>query len=132
VPGEHADPIGDDAHSPVAGIVHRLSRPGAVQAWFTSARCIAASAFLSPRNGRARGKATTLLAGARTTMRWPISAAHKEIWEVILTGGDPLVLSPRRAGGGPWRNLRPSTMSGSYEFTRGLPVAETLAPSAPR
>src|ERR671910_654605 len=22
--------------------------------------------------------------------------AHKEIWEVILTGGDPLVLSPRR------------------------------------
>src|SRR5690606_21142235 len=25
-------------------------------------------------------------------------AAHSEIWEVILTGGDPLVLSPRRLG----------------------------------
>jgi lysine 2,3-aminomutase len=25
-------------------------------------------------------------------------AAHEEIWEVILTGGDPLVLSPRRLG----------------------------------
>src|SRR5690606_4180894 len=23
-------------------------------------------------------------------------AAHEEVWEVILTGGDPLVLSPRR------------------------------------
>ena len=32
------------------------------------------------------------LAGARST----ISAAHPEIWEVILTGGDPLMLSPRR------------------------------------
>jgi lysine 2,3-aminomutase len=25
-------------------------------------------------------------------------AAHPEIWEVILTGGDPFILSPRRAG----------------------------------
>jgi lysine 2,3-aminomutase len=25
-------------------------------------------------------------------------ASHEEIWEVILTGGDPLVLSPRRLG----------------------------------
>ena len=28
--------------------------------------------------------------------RSTISAAHSEIWEVILTGGDPLMLSPRR------------------------------------
>ena len=29
-------------------------------------------------------------------MRWTISARTREIWEVILTGGDPLMLSPRR------------------------------------
>ena len=35
----------------------------------------------------------------RSTRRSPISRAHPEIWEVILTGGDPLVLSPRRLRG---------------------------------
>jgi lysine 2,3-aminomutase len=38
--------------------------------------------------------------GTLDRRRWKwrsiISAEHPEIWEVILTGGDPLVLSPRR------------------------------------
>ena len=38
------------------------------------------------------------LAGRSSTPRSPTSRAHPEIWEVILTGGDPLVLSPRRLG----------------------------------
>ena len=33
----------------------------------------------------------TLLTGP-----WRISGSRREIWEVILTGGDPLVLSTRR------------------------------------
>ena len=41
------------------------------------------------------GKATALSQGAYDNALAYIRA-HREIWEVILTGGDPLVLSPRR------------------------------------
>jgi lysine 2,3-aminomutase len=41
------------------------------------------------------GKATTLSEGAYNNALAYIRA-HSEIWEVILTGGDPLMLSPRR------------------------------------
>ena len=41
------------------------------------------------------GKATALSQGAYDTALDYIRA-HPEIWEVILTGGDPLMLSPRR------------------------------------
>ena len=58
-----------------------------------SARCIAGSAFAAKWSGRARRP---------RCRRPPIDdaldyiRAHPEIWEVILTGGDPLMLSPRR------------------------------------
>ena len=42
------------------------------------------------------GKASALSQRQPTTRRSPISARIREIWEVILTGGDPLMLSPRR------------------------------------
>jgi lysine 2,3-aminomutase len=58
-----------------------------------SARSIAASASAAKWSGR-RGSA--LLDPDAMERRSIISAAHDEIWEVILTGGDPLVLSPRR------------------------------------
>ena len=58
-----------------------------------SARSIAASASAARWSGRAGGRRCR----ARSSMRRsPISARIREIWEVILTGGDPLVLSPRR------------------------------------
>ena len=92
-PDERADPIGDDAHS--AGRRHRasLSRPRAAQA----DACLRGllPLLLPPRNGRA-GQGQTLVTAKRSTPRSPISATHPEIWEVILTGGDPLVLSARR------------------------------------
>ena len=48
--------------------------------------------LLPPRSGRARARALAeQLDAALDYIR-----TRREIWEVILTGGDPLVLSPRR------------------------------------
>jgi lysine 2,3-aminomutase len=91
-PEERADPIGDDAHSPVKGIVHRY--PDRVLLKLTHV-CAVYCRFCFRRETVGPGKALALSAGE-------IAAAldyvrfHPEIWEVILSGGDPLVLSPRR------------------------------------
>src|SRR5262249_36525403 len=89
-PEELHDPIGDDAHSPVAGIVHRypdrvLLKPVHVCAVYCRF-CFRREA-VGPGRALARGE----LARALDYIR-----ANEQIWEVILTGGDPLVLSPRR------------------------------------
>jgi lysine 2,3-aminomutase len=91
-PGEHADPIGDDAHSPVAGIVHRY--PDRVLFKLVHV-CAVYCRFCFRREMVGPGKATALSQGAYDNALAYIRA-HREIWEVILTGGDPLVLSPRR------------------------------------
>jgi lysine 2,3-aminomutase len=89
---ERADPIGDEARSPVKGIVHRypdrvLLKPLHV--------CPVYCRFCFRREMVGPGKSAALsdidLAAALDYVR-----AHPEIWEVILTGGDPLILSPRR------------------------------------
>jgi lysine 2,3-aminomutase len=89
-PEESEDPIGDDVHSPVKGIVHRypdrvLLKPVHV--------CAAYCRFCFRREvvGRERALSRAELEAAIAYIR-----AHCEIWEVILTGGDPLVLSARR------------------------------------
>jgi lysine 2,3-aminomutase len=89
---ETPDPIGDDAHSPVAGLVHRY--PDRVLLKLVNA-CAVYCRFCFRREMIGPGKPAVLsqeaLAAALTYI-----AAHREIWEVILSGGDPLVLSPRR------------------------------------
>ena len=66
---------------------------GCCSSWCTSARCIAGSVFAAKWSGRARRpRCRRPPIAARST----ISARTAEIWEVILTGGDPLMLSPRR------------------------------------
>jgi lysine 2,3-aminomutase len=91
-PGENPDPIGDHAHSPVAGIVHRY--PDRVLFKLVHV-CAVYCRFCFRREMVGPGKATALpdsaYDGALDYIR-----AHPEIWEVILTGGDPLMLSPRR------------------------------------
>jgi lysine 2,3-aminomutase len=91
-PDENADPIGDDAHSPVEGVVHRY--PDRVLLKLVHV-CAVYCRFCFRREMVGPGKPTMLskdaLAKALDYVR-----AHKEIWEVILTGGDPMVLSPRR------------------------------------
>ncbi len=89
---EISDPIGDDAHSPVDGIVHRY--PDRVLLKLTHI-CAVYCRFCFRRETVGPGKPAALsaeaLAGALNYIR-----THPDIWEVILTGGDPLVLSPRR------------------------------------
>ena len=92
---ESADPIGDDAHSPVAGIVHRY--PDRVLLKLVHV-CAVYCRFCFRREMVGPGKRTALdpeqLDAALDYIR-----ARPDIWEVILTGGDPLVLSPRRLAG---------------------------------
>jgi lysine 2,3-aminomutase len=91
-PGESADPIGDDAHSPVAGIVHRY--PDRVLFKLVHV-CAVYCRFCFRREMVGPGKATALSEGAyRAALDYIRN--HSEVWEVILTGGDPLMLSPRR------------------------------------
>jgi lysine 2,3-aminomutase len=91
-PEELADPIGDDAHSPVEGIVHRY--PDRVLLKLTHV-CAVYCRFCFRREMVGPDKPNALsreaLAAALDYIR-----THKDIWEVILTGGDPLILSPRR------------------------------------
>lgn len=90
-PEELADPIGDDAHSPVKGIVHRypdrvLLKPVHV--------CAVYCRFCFRREKVGPGSEALSedeLAAALDYIR-----RAPNVWEVILTGGDPLVLSPRR------------------------------------
>ncbi|MBR0937320.1 lysine-2,3-aminomutase-like protein [Bradyrhizobium jicamae] len=91
-PGENPDPIGDDAHSPVAGIVHRY--PDRVLFKLVHV-CAVYCRFCFRREMVGPGKATALSDEAYRKALDYIHA-HPEVWEVILTGGDPLMLSPRR------------------------------------
>jgi lysine 2,3-aminomutase len=94
-PGESGDPIGDDAHSPVGGVVHRY--PDRVLLKIVNV-CAVYCRFCFRREMVGPGKPNVLskpaLEAALNYIR-----ADKNIWEVILTGGDPLVLSPRRLRG---------------------------------
>src|SRR6266852_9828759 len=91
-PGESADPIGDYPHSPVSGIVHRY--PDRVLFKLVHV-CAVYCRFCFRREMVGPGKGTALSQGAYDNALAYIRA-HSEIWEVILTGGDPLMLSPRR------------------------------------
>jgi lysine 2,3-aminomutase len=89
---EDADPIGDHSHSPVAGIVHRY--PDRVLFKLVHV-CAVYCRFCFRREMVGPGKATSLSQDAyRSALDY--IRGHAEIWEVILTGGDPLMLSPRR------------------------------------
>jgi len=91
-PEELSDPIGDDAHSPVEGVVHRY--PDRVLLKLTHV-CAVYCRFCFRREmvgpGKAKALSAAVLARAVDYIR-----GDRNIWEVILTGGDPLVLSARR------------------------------------
>src|SRR6201998_2938009 len=93
-PNENPDPIGDEAHSPVSGIVHRY--PDRVLFKLVHV-CAVYCRFCFRREMVGPGKDSALSEAAYTAALDYIRA-HSGIWEVILTGGDPLMLSPRRLG----------------------------------
>jgi lysine 2,3-aminomutase len=90
-PDELADPIGDGVHSPVKGIVHRyrdrvLLKP--------THACAVYCRFCFRRE--MVGPGGEALSPAELDAALAYVRTHPDIWEVILSGGDPLVLSPRR------------------------------------
>jgi lysine 2,3-aminomutase len=90
-PEERADPIADDPFSPVEGVVHRYPDRvllKVVNACAVYCRFCFRREMIGPGRGGLSPKA---LAAALDYI-----AGHPEIWEVILSGGDPLVLSARR------------------------------------
>lgn len=94
-PAESGDPVGDRTFSPVEGIVHRypdrlLLKPThvcAVYCRFCFRREMVGAAGDRPLSASALDAALAYI------------ARHTEVWEVILTGGDPFMLSPRRLAG---------------------------------
>ncbi len=89
---ERADPIGDARHSPVEGIVHRYTDRVLLKLAHV---CPVYCRFCFRREMVGPGEDQVLSPRALYAALDYI-AAHPEIWEVILTGGDPLMLAPRR------------------------------------
>ena len=82
---EVVDPIGDDAHSPVPGIVHRY--PDRVLLMLTVA-CAVHCRFCFRREFI--GQPMRALRPDHEDAAYGYIADHPEIWEVILSGGDIL------------------------------------------
>ncbi|MGE0225388.1 MAG: lysine-2,3-aminomutase-like protein [Acetobacteraceae bacterium] len=93
LPHERADPIGDDALSPVKGVVHRYADRALLKPLLV---CPVYCRFCFRREHV--GPDGGLLSDADLQAAYAWFAARPAIREVILTGGDPLMLSPRRLG----------------------------------
>ncbi len=90
---ELTDPIGDDAKSPLKGVVHRYADRALLKPLLA---CPVYCRFCFRREHV--GPDGGLLTEAELEAAYAWFAAHPAIREVILTGGDPLMLSPRRLG----------------------------------
>lgn len=88
---ELGDPIGDDTHATVKGIVHRY--PDRVLLKPLHA-CAVYCRFCFRREDV--GPGGDALNDAELSAALDYVRSHDAIWEVILSGGDPLLLSPRR------------------------------------
>ncbi|MBJ7449741.1 MAG: lysine-2,3-aminomutase-like protein [Parachlamydiales bacterium] len=89
-PEELVDPIGDQKESPIKGIVHRYKdRCLLMPVTVCSAYC--RFCFRKERVGQnERGLSRSELESAFNYIE-----SKKELWEVILTGGDPLFIRPK-------------------------------------
>jgi lysine 2,3-aminomutase len=90
-PEELADPIGDERWSPVPGIVHRypdrvLLKP--------SLLCPVYCRFCFRREQI--GPKGAVLDPAALERAYTYIRERPEVWEVVVTGGDPFLLAPRR------------------------------------
>jgi lysine 2,3-aminomutase len=91
-PDELSDPIGDDPHTPVKGVVHRYPD-----------RCLLKLVHVCPvycrfcfRREMVGPDGDGTLTSEELEAALAYIASHPKIWEVILTGGDPFLLSARR------------------------------------
>lgn len=91
-PEERTDPIGDQTHKVAPGLTHRY--PDRVILAVTQS-CDVYCRFCFRRETVGGDGA---LSDADLDAACAYIAAHPAIWEVVLTGGDPLSLSARRVG----------------------------------
>lgn len=88
-PAERLDPIGDETYTQVKGIVHRYPD-----------RCLFTPVHVCPVYCRfcfrkeKVGTNTLTLTPAELTQAYAYIENHSELWEVIITGGDPFILKP--------------------------------------
>ncbi len=92
-PEELVDPIGDEAHSPVEGVVHRYPDRALLKIVHA---CPVYCRFCFRRE--MVGPGGEALTGRKLEAALVYLANAPAIREVILTGGDPFVLNARRAG----------------------------------
>lgn len=92
-PEDLADPIGDDTHSPVKGIVHRYRDRVLLKPLLT---CPVYCRFCFRRERVGTGAKALTTEELQAALRYIHD--NDSIWEVILTGGDPLMLTPERLG----------------------------------
>jgi lysine 2,3-aminomutase len=85
---ESADPLAEDDHSPVPGLVHRY--PDRV-ALFTTSQCASYCRFCT--RSRIVGKPFRQAGPAGLRPAFDYIARHPEVRDVLLTGGDPLLLA---------------------------------------
>src|SRR5438270_7533848 len=90
-PEESRDPIGDERWSPVPGIVHRYPDRVLLKPLLL---CPVYCRFCFRRE--VVGKSPAMLTPKALASAIDYVRQHDEVWEVIVTGGDPLLLSPRR------------------------------------
>ena len=91
-PEENADPIGDNIHSPVKGVVHRYRDRVLLKPLHT---CPVYCRFCFRRESVGPDGAG-ILTDAELDAAFAYIASREEIFEVIVSGGDPFMLSPRR------------------------------------
>jgi lysine 2,3-aminomutase len=94
LPDELSDPIGDAPHMPVKGVVHRYAD-----------RCLLKLVHVCPvycrfcfRREMVGPQGDGTLTGEELDSAIAYIERHPEIWEVVFSGGDPFLLSARRAG----------------------------------
>ena len=89
-----ADPIGDTSHTPLPGIVHRYPD----RLLLTPLRICPVYCRFCFRRETVGHADNGLLSADELENALDYIRNHAAIWEVILSGGDPLILSPRRLG----------------------------------
>jgi len=88
---ETKDPIGDHLHEKVKGLIHRYPD-----------RCLLTPVHVCPVYCRfcfrkeVVGNSSGTMSDLELEDGFAYIQSHPEIWEVILTGGDPLILKPQR------------------------------------
>lgn len=91
---EIGDPIGDEAHAPVEGVVHRYEDRALLKLTHV---CAVYCRFCFRRESVGPGHAAPL-SSAALERAFAYIEEHPRLWEIILTGGDPFLISARRAG----------------------------------